>query len=116
MVGFRHRDGRLDLLQIRRQRFFANDVLFVAQEQPRLREVQGVRAGDINRVNGVALRQRLQRGKQMLDRIVIGEGLRLFEAAGVDGGKFIFAGFMGGIDKLLSDPVCANNCETYHKR
>ena len=52
----------------------------------------------------------------MLDRIVFGEGLRLFEAAGVDGGKFLFAGFMGGIDKLLGDPVCANNCETYHKR
>ncbi len=47
----------------------------------------------------------------MLDRIVFGEGLRLFEAAGVDGGKFIFAGFMGGIDRLLGDPVCANNCK-----
>jgi hypothetical protein len=46
----------------------------MAQEQPGLREVQRVRAGDIDRVNVVALRQRLQRGKQMLDRIVIGEG------------------------------------------
>lgn len=88
----------------------------MAQEQPGLRKVQRVRAGNIDRVNVRALCQFIERGKQMLDRIVFGEGLRLFEAAGVDGGKFIFAGFMGGIDKLLGDPVCANNCETYRKR
>lgn len=37
----------------------------------------------------------------MFDGIVAGEGLGLLKAAGVDGGEFIFAGFMGGIDKLL---------------
>jgi len=52
----------------------------------------------------------------MFDGIVAGESLGLLKAAGVDGGEFIFAGFMGGIDKLLGYPVCANNCETYHKR
>lgn len=52
----------------------------------------------------------------MLDRVVISESLRLFKAAGINRGEFKFTGFMGGIDKLLSNPVCANNCETYHKR
>ena len=44
------------------------------------------------------------------------EMLRLFKAAGVNGGKGIFAGLMGGIDELAGDPVRPNDCETYHKR
>lgn len=51
----------------------------------------------------------------MFDWIVFGEGLCLFEVVGVDGGKFIFVGFMGGIDKLFGDLVCVNNCEMYYK-
>lgn len=50
----------------------------------------------------------------MLDGVIVGEGLRLLEATGIDRGQLIFAGFMGGIDKLAGDPVCANYCETYH--
>ncbi len=42
----------------------------------------GIRAGDINRLNRVALRHRFQRGKQMLDRIIICERLRLFRTTG----------------------------------
>jgi len=52
----------------------------------------------------------------MLDEIVVSKGLRLFKAAGIDCGKFIFAGLMGGIDELTRDPVRPNDCETYHKR
>ncbi|SUH34825.1 Uncharacterised protein [Salmonella enterica subsp. enterica] len=81
-----------------------------------LGEMQGVRAGDINRLNRVALRHRFQRGKQMLDGIIICERLRLFKTTGVNGGEPEFAGFMGGVDKLARDPVSPNYSETYHKR
>jgi hypothetical protein len=40
--------------------------------------------------------------------------LRLLKAAGKNGGEFIFARFMGGIDKLAGDPVGAYDSETYH--
>ena len=51
----------------------------------------------------------------MFDWVIVGEGLRLLKATRIDCGSLIFAGFMGGIDKLAGDPVCANYCETYHK-
>ena len=91
-------------------------MLFMAEEQLRLREVQGVRAGDIDRVNGVALRHLIKRGEQMFNQIIVREGLRLFKAAGIDGGELKFAGFVGGVDELARDPVRSNDCETYHKR
>lgn len=56
-------------------------MFFVAEEEPGLREVQGVRAGDIDRVNGVALRHLIKRGEQMFNQIIVREGLRLFKAA-----------------------------------
>jgi hypothetical protein len=74
VIFARKRDRGFDFLQVRRQRLFANHVLFMAEEQLRLREVQGVRAGDIDRVNVVALRQFIERGEQMLDGIVVGKG------------------------------------------
>ena len=49
-------DCGFNFLQVRGQRFFANHVLFMAQEQAGLREVQRVWAGDIDRVNVRALR------------------------------------------------------------
>ncbi|MNS91460.1 hypothetical protein D3C72_1255530 [compost metagenome] len=52
----------------------------------------------------------------MLDRVIVSKSLRLFKAAGIDGGEFEFAGFMGGVNELARDPVRAYNCETYHKR
>ena len=88
----------------------------MVEEQLRLREVQGVRAGNINRVDSIALRQIVQRRKQLVDGIIARKGLRLFKAARVNRGEFILARFMGGIDKLFCYPVCANNSETYHKR
>lgn len=42
-------------------------------------KVQGIRAGNIHRVNGIAFRHRFQRGKQMLDRKIIGEVLSLLK-------------------------------------
>ncbi len=39
---------------------------------------------------------------------------RLLKAAGIDGGEFKFAGFVGGVDELAGDPVRTNDCETYH--
>ena len=57
------RDGRFHFFDVRRQRLLANHMLFMAEEQLRLREVQGVRAGDIDRVNGVALRHVIKRGE-----------------------------------------------------
>lgn len=91
-------------------------MLFMLQKALRLGEMQGIRAGDINRLNRVALRHRFQRGKQMLDGIIICERLRLFKTTGVNGGEPEFAGFMGGVDKLARDPVSPNYSETYHKR
>ena len=91
-------------------------MFFMAEEQLRLREVQGVRAGDIDRVNGVALRHLVERGEEMLNEVVVSKTLRLLEAAGIDRGKLIFAGFVGGVDELARDPVRSNDCETYHKR
>lgn len=91
-------------------------MLFMAEEQLRLREVQGVRAGDIHRVNSVALRHVIKRGEEMLNEVIVGKTLRLLKAAGIDCGKFQFAGFVGGVDELARDPVRSNDCETYHKR
>ena len=88
----------------------------MAEEQLRLREVQGVRAGDIHRVNGVALRHVIKRSEEMLNEVIVGKTLRLLKAAGIDCGKFKFAGFVGGVDELARDPVRSNDCETYHKR
>ena len=99
------RNGRFHFLNIRCQRLLANHMLFMAEEQLRLREVQGVRAGDIDRVNGVALRHLVERGEEMLNEVVVSKTLRLLEAAGIDRGKFIFAGFVGGVDELARDPV-----------
>ena len=73
-------------------------------------------AGDIHCINGIALRHRFKRSKEVLDGIIVGEGLGLLKAAGVDSGELIFAGLVGGIDKLFGYPVCTNDCETYHRR
>ncbi len=51
----------------------------------------------------------------MLNEVVVGKTLRLLKAAGIDCGKFKFAGFVGGVDELAGDPVRTNDCETYHK-
>ena len=88
----------------------------MAKKQRRLRKVQGVWAGDVDRVNGVTLRHLIERREQMFNQIVVRETLRLLQAAGIDCGELKFAGFMGGVDELAGDPVRANNCETYHKR
>ncbi|MNR01415.1 hypothetical protein D3C85_1172190 [compost metagenome] len=109
-------NGRLHFLNIRCQRFLANHMFFVRKELQGLRGVQGVWAGDIHRVNRIALRHFIKRGKQMFDEIIIRKRLCLFKAAGIDGGEFEFAGFMGGVNELARDPVRAYNCETYHKR
>ena len=52
----------------------------------------------------------------MLDQVIVGKTLRLLKAAGIDCGKFQFAGFVGGVDELARDPVRSNDCETYQKR
>ncbi|CNU20296.1 Uncharacterised protein [Salmonella enterica subsp. enterica serovar Bovismorbificans] len=109
-------DSGINLRQVRSQRLFAHDMFFMLQKALRLGEMQGIRAGDINRLDRVALRHRFQRGKQMLDGIIICERLRLFKTTGVNGGEPEFAGFMGGVDKLARDPVSPNYSETYHKR
>ena len=55
---------------------------FMAKEKLCLGKVQGIRAGNIHRVNGIAFRHRFQRGKQMLDRKIIGEVLRPAQGCG----------------------------------
>jgi hypothetical protein len=62
------------------------------------------------------LRHLIERGKQVFDEIITGKGLGLFKAAGKNGGEFVFAGLVGGVNELASDPVRSNDCETYHKR
>jgi hypothetical protein len=89
-------------------------MFFMAEKESGLRKMQRVGAGNIDCINLIALRHGLQRGKKMFDGIIPGEILRLFEAAGVHRREFIFARFMGGIDKLAGDPVCANDSKTYH--
>lgn len=81
-----------------------------------MREMQRIRAGNIDRVNGVALRHLIERGEQMFNQVVIRKTLRLLKAAGIDCGELIFAGFVGGVDELARDPVRTDDCETYHKR
>ncbi len=108
-------DSGINLRQVRSQRLFAHDMFLCCKSAASGRNA-GVRAGDINRLNRVALRHRFQRGKQMLDGIIICERLRLFKTTGVNGGEPEFAGFMGGVDKLARDPVSPNYSETYHKR
>ena len=54
------RNGGFHFVDIRRQRLLADHMLFMAEEQLRLREVQSIRAGDIDRVNGVALRHLIE--------------------------------------------------------
>ncbi len=44
------------------------------------------------------------------NQIIVREGLRLFKAAGIDGGELKFAGFVGGVDELARDPVRTNDC------
>ncbi|GCP85239.1 hypothetical protein BvCmsHHP019_00908 [Escherichia coli] len=79
-------NGGIHFRQIRRQWFLANHMNFMAKEKLCLGKVQGIRAGNIHRVNGIAFRHRFQRGKQMLDRKIIGEVLSLLKAAGIYGG------------------------------
>ena len=50
------------------------------------RDEEKSRAKERHRVNGIAFSHRFQRGKQMLDRKIIGEVLGLFKAAGIYGG------------------------------
>ncbi len=115
LIFTRAGDRRFHFAQVRGQRLFANHMLFMVHKQAGLGKVQGVGACDIDRVDGVALRQRLQRREEMLHRVVARERLRLFKAAGVDRGQGKFARLVGGIDKLARYPVRSNNGETYHK-
>lgn len=86
------------------------------QKALRLGEMQGIRAGNINRLYRVALCHGFQRSKQMFDGIIISKRLCLFKTAGINGGKSELARFVGSVDKLASDPVSTNYSETYHKR
>ena len=79
-------NGGIHFRQIRRQWFLANHMNFMAKEKLCLGKVQGIRAGNIHRVNSITFCHRFQRRKQMLDRKIIGEVLGLFKAAGIDSG------------------------------
>ena len=107
---------RAQFLELFRRRYnglFAQHMLSARQHPFALRVVKGIRAGDIHRVYGRALRQRVRGRIDDGDFPFARESLPCFQAAGVDGGDINAAGQARALDKVPGDGAGADDADSH---